>query len=87
MKATEQQLLNRIKGFLELPGVCAESKRSAILEKCGKLSFEQLCEVVATLRIRTRKIVSTVNSTEKIQEIKNAKDNLDKFFAKYGIQS
>lgn len=87
MKANEQQLINRIQVFLELPGVCAESKRSAILEKCKKLSFEQLCEIAATLRIRARKIANIIDSPEKITEIKDAKDSLNKFFAKYGIQS
>ncbi|TSC62019.1 MAG: hypothetical protein G01um101448_398 [Parcubacteria group bacterium Gr01-1014_48] len=85
MKATKQQLLDRIKSLLELPGVCAESKRETILGNCEKLSFEQLCEVAATLRIRARKLASIINSPEKIQEIKDAKDNLDKFFTKYGI--
>ncbi|OHA98575.1 MAG: hypothetical protein A3E32_03495 [Candidatus Zambryskibacteria bacterium RIFCSPHIGHO2_12_FULL_38_37] len=85
MQATKEQLLGRIKNFLELPGVCDEAKRSAILTNCEKLSFEQLCEVAATLRIRARKISSIANSTEKTQEIKDAKDSLDKFFTKYGI--
>ena len=87
MQATKEQLLGRIKNFLELPGVCDETKRIAILTNCEKLSFEQLCEVAATLRIRARKISSSANSTEKTREIKDAKDSLDKFFAKYGIQS
>jgi len=79
--------LGRIKNFLEFPGVCEESNRSIILINCDKLAFVHLCEVVAILRIRVRKIASIVNSPEKIQEIKDAKDSLDKFFAKYGIQS
>lgn len=87
MKATKEQLLDRIKNFLELPGVCDESKRVAILTNCDKLSFEQLCEVAATLRIRARKLASIANSPEKAQEIKDVKDSLDKFFAKYGIES
>lgn len=87
MKTTEQQLLNRIKGFLGLPGVCEESKSVAILANCEKLSIGQLCEVAATLRIRTRELVSIANSHEKVEEIKDAKDSLDKFFTKYGIKS
>lgn len=87
MKVTNEQLQERIKKFLELPGVCAESKRRAILENCKNLSFEQLCDVAATLRIRARKMVAIVNSPEKMQEIKDVKNSIDALFAKYGIQS
>lgn len=37
MKATKEQLLGRIKNFLELPGVCDESKYGAILTNCKKI--------------------------------------------------
>ena len=87
MKATNEQLLERIKKLLELPGVCAEQKRIVILENCKNLSFEQLCDVAATLRIRARKLASIANSPEKTQEIKDAKNSIDALFNKYGIQS
>lgn len=86
MHATKQQLLERIEKFLELPGMCAGSHRATILEKCEKLSFEQLCEVSATLRIRAGKLASIVNSPERTQKIQDAKNSLDEFFAKYEIQ-
>ena len=85
MKATNEQLLDRIKKFLELPGVCVESKRDSILMNCEKLSFEQLCEVAATLRIRVRNLISIINSPDKLQEMKDAKEDLNKFITKYGI--
>jgi hypothetical protein len=85
MKTTKKQLLDRIKDFLELPGVCDESNRAAILKNCEKLSLEQLCEVVVTLRIRTRKLLSIARSPDKLQEIKDAKDSLNNFFVKYDI--
>jgi len=87
MRATNEQLLERIKKFLELPGVCAEQKRIAILENCKKLSLEQLCDVAATLRIRARKLAAIANSQEKMQEIKDVKNSIDALFNKYGIQS
>jgi hypothetical protein len=85
MKATNDQLLERIKKLLDLPGVCAEQKRIAILENCKNLSFEQLCDVAATLRLRARKLTTIANSPEKMQEIKDAKNSIDALFKKYGI--
>lgn len=86
MKVTNEQLLERIKKFLKLPGVCAEEKRAAILENCKNLSFEQLCNVAATLRIRARELIALANSPEKVKKIKNIKNSIDALFTKYGIQ-
>lgn len=81
----KQNLLERIKNFLDMPGVCMGSKCISIIEKCADLPAEKLCEIVAFLRIRVRKLISIANSQEKIQEIKSNKNNIKEFLSKYEI--
>ncbi len=87
MKATKEQLLNRIKYFLDLPGVCAQSKRNTVLTLCENMSLEQLGLVSAALRIRVRGLIGIARSPQRFQEIKSARDKVGTFFSKYGAQS
>ena len=86
MKATNEQLLERIKTLLEVPGVCVQSKQKAIIDNCKKLTFEQLCTVAASLRIRARWLTSIAASPGKMKEIESTRNNMKAFFEKYGIQ-
>ncbi len=87
MKVDKKQLLQRVRQFIEMPGVCAPAKRAGILEQCKILSHEQLYQIIVTLRIRTRTLLAIARSSKKLHEIKETREHLNNFLNKYGIQS
>lgn len=85
-KVTREELLKRIAGFLDMPGVCQPEKRPEILDVCEKLSDGQLAGIAASLRVRLRSLMSVNASKETRQAIVSTRQQLDSLAKKYALR-
>ncbi len=86
MLQTKEQLIERVKLLLELPGVCDTLKSDLIINRCNNLTFEQLCEVLVFLRIRVASLKKLASSPTKLIALNKSLDNLTNIINKYDKQ-
>lgn len=79
------QLIERIRQLLEMPGVCAPEPRTRILALCEQLSDEQLQTVAVTVRIRYQSLLRMARSPELTAKLDVARQRVDELLQTYGV--